>query len=613
MDKEKIKEAVKVYLQEENSDYAIMLNGKWGCGKTYFVKNELIKYIQEQNDREIIYISLFGITTIDELYNNISLHFVNIKANEYAQKKRKLYDPNSHEKKINTSESNSISFWAGMLNKSFNLLPQSETLKKITADINGKVINFNKYVFIFDDLERNSLGYATLLGFFDKVADQNNLKAILVCDENKIKEKDKDKFYKTFKEKVVGLTIEYSTDMQYEFDNIIEKHIKDIDIQKYFENHKKSILDLFKLADSCNLRTLIFACKRFVEIYKGINEMYCKHNTTKEYIDEFFKEMILGIVGSSILIKENKGKNEFDNNVKINVKIGDKNISTTDIIFGNITGYNAYKFLDDYIDTYNLDNETIEKLIPEFIINEDIKSQNEIKHELQMLYNIDDDKEVINKLNNIADRIKTNQININIYPQFLDDLFILGKRIWDIEELNRLKAAIFSNAEKRAEKFSSLSWSTIAYGDTEASLFRKDLYNFLQEEKSKKYTSEFITIFADNDDAEFIENFKNYMMSKQYNMVRNGKLMSLVGVEKVFERVKKLNAKQISEFWKSLSYVYQKNDITLNKFYHADREFFIELKEKIENELLTDEKKPITQKLYLEWFCTYLTEVYEKL
>lgn len=613
MDKEKIKEAVKVYLNEENSDYAIMLNGKWGCGKTYFVKNELIDNIQEQDNREVIYISLFGITTIDELYNNISLHLVNIKANEYAQNKRKLYDPNTHEKKINTSESNSISFWAGILNKSFNLLPQSETLKKITADINGKVINFNKYVFIFDDLERSSLGYAALLGFFDKVADQNNLKAILVCDENKIKEKDKDEFYKTFKEKVVGLTIEYSTDMQCEFDNIIEKHIKDIDIHRYFEKHKKSILDLFKLADSCNLRTLIFACKRFAEIYKGINEMYCKHNTTKKYIDEFFKEIILSIVGSSILVKEGKGKNEFNNNVKINVRIGNRNVSTADRIFGNTDEYSAYKFLDDYIDTYNLDYKMIEKFIPEFITNEDTKYQNNIKNELQSLYNIDDDKEVIAKLNDIVERIRTNQININIYPDILDNLFILGKKVWSIKEIDNLKAMIRNNARDKVEEFSSLPWSTFAYGDSEASLFKKELYDFLREEKSKNNVLKLIDIFDDKDNDNFIKEFQKYMADKQSHMERNGILMSLVGIEKVFDRIKHLNAKQISEFWTGLSYVYQRDVTNLNEFYHADKEFFRELKEKIEKELLSDKEKSITQKLRLEWFCNYLNEISENL
>lgn len=32
---------IKVYINEYCSDYAVMLNGSWGSGKTYFVKNEL--------------------------------------------------------------------------------------------------------------------------------------------------------------------------------------------------------------------------------------------------------------------------------------------------------------------------------------------------------------------------------------------------------------------------------------------------------------------------------------------------------------------------------------------------------------------------------------------
>ena len=38
MSKEIIKNAISVYIQEEKSDYAVMLNGAWGSGKTYFVK-----------------------------------------------------------------------------------------------------------------------------------------------------------------------------------------------------------------------------------------------------------------------------------------------------------------------------------------------------------------------------------------------------------------------------------------------------------------------------------------------------------------------------------------------------------------------------------------------
>lgn len=84
--REKIIKSVKVYIDENMSDYAVMINGAWGSGKTYFVKNELIPELEQ--DKPVIYISLFGIKTIDDLVNVISLHILNIYSNERAQKKQ---------------------------------------------------------------------------------------------------------------------------------------------------------------------------------------------------------------------------------------------------------------------------------------------------------------------------------------------------------------------------------------------------------------------------------------------------------------------------------------------------------------------------------------------
>lgn len=609
MDKEKIKEAVKVYLNEENSDYAIMLNGKWGCGKTYFVKNELIDHIQEQDNREVIYISLFGITNIDELYNNISLHLVNIKANEYAQNKRKLYDHNAYDKKINTSESNSISFWAGMLNKSFNLLPQSETLKKITADINGKVINFNKYVFIFDDLERNSLGYTTLLGFFDKVADQNNLKAILVCDENKIKEKDKDEFYKTFKEKVIGLTIEYNSNMDAEFDNIVSYYVKNEDVKKYFSDNKKRVLSLFKSADSYNLRTLISACKRFAELYEKIEDIYFKHDTEHKYAKYFFKEILLAIIGSSILIKEQCKNNDFKDREKILSTVKKKNKEEERYFY--LDGkYSAYKFVDEYLKNYYFDNLVATEIVIEFIKDAEIAGS-DIIIKLQEMYNIDDDNEIKKRFQEVFDLIKMNQININVYPKILDTIFIFGKELGENEKLENIKKYAKDNADKRASEFSVFSWRVFSYDDDDARKFKDELFYFLKDKKVEKAYLDWCSIFEKDD--KFVEKIEKYMLNKQANMDENSKLMSLISVDKAFERIKNLNAEQISDFWTCLTYVYGSESLDLNKYYHADKEFFRALKEKIENELLIVGKKTVSQRLKLRGFCNYLGVIYNKL
>ena len=40
-DKE-IAEIIKGYITDENTDSAILINGEWGSGKTFFVKNKII-------------------------------------------------------------------------------------------------------------------------------------------------------------------------------------------------------------------------------------------------------------------------------------------------------------------------------------------------------------------------------------------------------------------------------------------------------------------------------------------------------------------------------------------------------------------------------------------
>lgn len=42
---EKTLSSIDVYICEKETDYAIMINGGWGSGKTYFVKNKLIDHL----------------------------------------------------------------------------------------------------------------------------------------------------------------------------------------------------------------------------------------------------------------------------------------------------------------------------------------------------------------------------------------------------------------------------------------------------------------------------------------------------------------------------------------------------------------------------------------
>lgn len=64
MTEQQIKEEVLRYLKDESYQYAILIDGEWGSGKTYFVNNILTKEIKKQEEktekpRSVKYISLY--------------------------------------------------------------------------------------------------------------------------------------------------------------------------------------------------------------------------------------------------------------------------------------------------------------------------------------------------------------------------------------------------------------------------------------------------------------------------------------------------------------------------------------------------------------------------
>ena len=66
---EHIEMNLKKYIELENPEYAIMLGGRWGSGKTYFID----KFIEDNKTDSVkfIKISLFGIKQLNEINQKI--------------------------------------------------------------------------------------------------------------------------------------------------------------------------------------------------------------------------------------------------------------------------------------------------------------------------------------------------------------------------------------------------------------------------------------------------------------------------------------------------------------------------------------------------------------
>ena len=75
MNEQQIEKEIFRYIQDESYNYAVLIDGEWGSGKTYFVKNVLLKKI-ESNEKRVLYVSLYGISNIQELGKKLYLDYL---------------------------------------------------------------------------------------------------------------------------------------------------------------------------------------------------------------------------------------------------------------------------------------------------------------------------------------------------------------------------------------------------------------------------------------------------------------------------------------------------------------------------------------------------------
>ena len=72
---EDLVESILDYIRADYTDYAIMINGEWGSGKTYFWNNKVrnkIESMQLNGKRyTTIYMSLYGISNLEEISKKI--------------------------------------------------------------------------------------------------------------------------------------------------------------------------------------------------------------------------------------------------------------------------------------------------------------------------------------------------------------------------------------------------------------------------------------------------------------------------------------------------------------------------------------------------------------
>lgn len=614
---------IKVYLNEKESDYAVLIDGGWGCGKTYFVKNELMPLLGKElnTERQFIYISLFGVKSLEDLYSAISLSVMEIKADDLACRRAEQQGYNVR-KKINIAN---ITGFKNILKKGLHWLPGGKELEYIANDIAKNTISFDKYIFLFDDFERASISKIELLGFFDMLADQNNAKTIVICNENKIYKSqlatnktgnedqseivgeecgientiiDDDIYYQKYKEKIFGLQVLFRGDLSKSYDNLVDKYTSDSLSRDYLKKYKDVVLQRFETVGLSNLRTLIFIIKRFKEISEVVVEVFNKQDEGKKYLEMFIPRVLDNVVVSSIEYKGYGKKNQYGTEeIEVFKRWGNNGLENVMYNMGDNIIY-LYKWIDNYLYYYSIDDNIIMEQYNRLL--EYDNSTGSIVNKIAEIYYMNESI-ASSELEEIIDDICANKYNINSYPRILDDVYKLNEILFTGIDIELVEKAILSNAEKRANEFDRFSWSTFAYENENARKFKEKLYSFLidkQEEENNLFINKLLATEID-----FPKKLAEFLNHSSSTVNDNKSVFKNVHTEQFVDALLRLNSKEISAVRTSLRGKYI-NIINVKDFYAGDYEFFCAanscLKEKLADIEETKDKLELFHLKYLK-------------
>lgn len=363
------------YFSIDNPQFAVLINGKWGSGKTYFIKAQLNKWANKSEkgvtNRSIllklsnigkffhyktrqdsdsivlkpIYISLYGITTQNE---------INLKIKE-------ALNPLLYSKGVKILKNIIIGALKTATHINIDTDKDGKTDGKVSFDINlinilkstDKKIKGDK-ILIFDDLERCNIKISELFGFINEFVEHFNCKAILLCDEDKICKKceeNKDS-YEEFKEKLIGQTFIIQADVSNAINSFINRSTESVETE-FLHSSSNLIKSVFSSSKIENLRILKQAILDFERFVKQFDSDILQHYQYIKFLNSLLGHFLL---------------------VYLEYKSGNQEISELDIYhFGNDKKEiesiirSKYDNILDRFDVYNRMSVIEYKYIIEFI------------------------------------------------------------------------------------------------------------------------------------------------------------------------------------------------------------------------------------------------------
>ena len=171
------------YIDEELYNYAVMIDGEWGCGKTYFIRENLQDKLEkhekerEEKDREnkarrVVYVSLYGVKSLEEVSKQMLME-------SYLAKTGKA---KGILKKSAEAAGTMLPIIFDIIKPAVGVEMDSENISKAI----GGFLSVKDSILIFDDLERCDCPVNEVLGYINTFVEHDGMKVIIVANQKEI-------------------------------------------------------------------------------------------------------------------------------------------------------------------------------------------------------------------------------------------------------------------------------------------------------------------------------------------------------------------------------------------------------------------------------------------
>lgn len=646
------------YVDEDLYNYAVMIDGEWGCGKTYFIQERLCSKLEAHEKeksnhcekyrvRRVVYLSLYGVKAVEEVSKQLLMESFLAKTGAAKGMLKKGSELVGSMLPV---------LFDVMKNKGLELDPNN------VSEAAGKFISIKDSILIFDDLERCDCPINEILGYINTFVEHEGMKVIIVANQKEIgkstylanqelkylvaahknivfeeeskqnkilkqygaesKKEDvakpvninvvksridklfgENELYERVKEKLVGITIYYYPALQSVFRVLVDNESIDLKLQGLLLGKCSFFEEYMVNEEHLNLRTFQFFLSKMSMLYETIGKL------DGEGQEAFLNYIIQYCFKICVCYK--KGILDYDWSGTEEYKF--KHIGISDLFGNNL----AFRFVDDFVVKNILNEDNVKKMFQVYV-DEYVKKHNEeieAFRELEVKWFLSTDEEVEMKIKEIIEALDEDKYDVNKYARIISLLIDLEDAGFPKENLEDAIFKMKINIKKLTYHIYLDSGYCSNSNDEKKEKLRRIIQELQNEidNRFQKQVSESIGQYFIEEEG-WAEKLMDYVSRNKQEIRNKSGFLSQMDINVLTQKIKKAKAYDVHALRACILELYVRNSI--GPALEEDSERVNKLLESIQEFDLSDEGQfDRIRKMQISYLIENLKkvkEVYEK-